>query len=64
VKSELRYKNELIEPNFKVVSWFIPTPSSQLALPLVAAFRIAILYCIADDKYTTGITLINNNRKG
>jgi hypothetical protein len=32
-------------------------------MPLVAAFRIAILYCIADDEYTTRITLINNNRK-
>jgi hypothetical protein len=64
VNSELRYKNKLIEPNFKVASWFSSTPSSQLAMPLVAAFRIAILYCTADDKYTTGIILINSNRKG
>jgi hypothetical protein len=33
-------------------------------MPLVDAFIIAILYCIAGDKYTTGITIINNNRKG
>ena len=51
--SELQYKNKLIEPNFKVASWFPSTASSQLAMPLVA-FRIAILYCIADDKYITG----------
>jgi hypothetical protein len=64
VNSELRNKNKLIEPNFKVASWFNSIPSSQLAMSVVAAFRIAVLYCIADDKYTTAITLINGNRKG
>lgn len=32
-------------------------------MPLVTAFRTTILYCIADDKYITGIILINCNRK-
>jgi hypothetical protein len=63
VNSELRYKNKLTEPDFKVASWFISTASSQLAMPLAAVFRITILYCIADDKYTTGIILINCNRR-